>query len=135
MAPHQPTKYRNRPIWECVACRTPQDFAPGEKKECDHCHSDGFRRFDSQAEWRRWRVLRDMEQHGEISDLTCQGRWPLIVSGIHVAYYQSDFDYTRDGQRVVEDVKGGQATRTAAYKLKNRLFWACWGIHIQEVSG
>lgn len=35
--------------------------------------------------------------------------------------YVGDFSYTEDGTRVVEDVKGTKATRTAAFEIKRKL--------------
>jgi very-short-patch-repair endonuclease len=52
-----------------------------------------------------------------------------------VGRYSADFAYTdrRTGQLVVEDVKGGEATKTQAYQLRKKLLLACHGLQVTEV--
>lgn len=96
---------------------------------------DGYR-FASRAEARRYAELRLMALAGEIADLELHPRFRLVVNGQSIGAYVADFAYTdvATGRRVVEDVKGGQATRTAVYRLKRRLMLACHGIEITEVG-
>lgn len=82
--------------------------------------------FDSQAEADRYLVLRDMEQRGEISALRIHSRWCLLDSfadaqgkKVRGIQYEDDFNYIRDGQRIVEDVKG---FKTAVFRIKEKLF-------------
>jgi hypothetical protein len=50
---------------------------------------------------------------------------------VTVCLYVADFQYfTRDGERVIEDVKG---IRTPVYKLKKAWFEAQYGVQIREV--
>ncbi len=59
--------------------------------------ADG-RRFASKKEAARYRVLKALEGAGEISGLTLQDRFPLIVNGIKVCTYVCDFRYLENGQ-------------------------------------
>lgn len=91
---------------------------------------DGIR-FASQAEAARYRVLRLLEQAGEIRDLEVQPRFPLVVDGVKVGTYVGDFAYWRGDERVVEDVKG---VRTPLYLVKAKLFSVLYGIEIVEIA-
>src|SRR6185437_9515057 len=98
---------------------------------------DGIR-FASKAEARRYGELRRLERAGEISQLECQPKWKFSVNGVPVlirsegypngrqASFKADFRYfdAKDGRMVVEDVKGGRATRTEAYALRKALLEA-----------
>lgn len=99
--------------------------------------------FDSRKELRRYQELLLMQQAGEIRDLECQVSFQLIppqkykdpVSGRWKTEkgtkYIADYVYvTRDGERVVEDVKG---VRTKEFILKRKLMLWLNGIHIVEV--
>ena len=94
---------------------------------------DGHR-FDSTREATRYLALKAEEARGKISHLRCQPAWRLEVNGFHVADYIADFSYRADNMLVVEDVKGGKATKTPEYRLKKKLLWACHRIHVQEVA-
>ena len=61
---------------------------------------------DSTAEGNRWWTLVLMQRAGEITDLQRQVVFPLLVNGIQIGKYKADSIYTRDGQRIIEDVKG-----------------------------
>ena len=55
----------------------------------------------------------------------------LTVNGIKVCRYVADFYVVKQGGEVViEDVKG---VKTAAYRLKAKLFKALFGFAIQEI--
>lgn len=89
---------------------------------------DGYS-FDSQAEYRRYVELKTLERAGEITGLTVHPEYELQP---HFRYngrteraikYTPDFEYmSSDGWKVVEDVKGGKATKTEAYSIRRRLF-------------
>lgn len=97
--------------------------------------------FASKAEARRYGVLKLQQRLGMITDLELQPRFPLMVAGVegddapdgmHVGVYVADFRYyKRDGELVVEDVKG---MPTPVYRLKKKLMAALYGVHIQEIS-
>jgi hypothetical protein len=92
--------------------------------------------FDSKKEARRYQELLLWQQVGAIRDLELQPRYELIASnGEIVGHFTPDFRYwsLERGKLVVEDVKGGSATKTTAYRLRKRLAQACHGITIEEV--
>ena len=88
------------------------------------------RTFDSQAEARRFRELRLLEDSNLIVDLVTQPEFILLAAFEDVQgrkhkgiKYVADFAYTdKDGNRIVEDVKGGKATQTPAFRIKFK--WA-----------
>lgn len=92
--------------------------------------------FASRAEAHRWQELKRLERSGDITDLEYQPRFPLRVNGVLVATYVADARYreTATGETVVEDVKGGQATKTPLYRLKTKLVRALYGVTIREVG-
>lgn len=64
----------------------------------------------------------------------CRGEYGPNCVARRIGYYTADFAYeTKDGVPVVEDVKGGNATRTEAYRLRKRIVEAIYGIEIREV--
>lgn len=85
--------------------------------------------FDSKREAERYLVLKAMEQDGLIRDLRRQVRVPLVVAGVRVCVWVADFVYhdAASGRTEYEDVKG---YKTAAYRLKARLFYA---VHRQQI--
>lgn len=121
-------------------------YSPGKKRPPKFrnlkCEVDGIK-FDSLKEGRRYGQLRLLERGGEIRNLRLQTRHPLHVNGCFVAHYVADFDYeervrpasVEAGQAVppdtwrpvTEDVKGGEATQTDAFKLKAKIFEAIHG--------
>jgi len=102
---------------------------------------DGIR-FASGREARRYAELRTLEQAGIISGLQVHPEFPIVIDGRDVRAlpdargrqgrpikYVADFAYFSGGQRIVEDIKGGRATDTAASRLKRALVQ-----HIHHVS-
>lgn len=96
---------------------------------------DGHK-FASKREAARYRVLRDMEQRGEIYDLKLQVPFVLIPKQgrERAVRYVADFVYDEPPlfRRVVEDVKG---FRTPDYVIKRKLMLHVHGIAIREVGG
>ena len=93
--------------------------------------------FDSAAEYDRWRELLLMQRAGAISGLERQVRFKLMPpqkeNGKTVergVSYVADFVYQRDGETVVEDVKG---VKTPEYVIKRKLMLERHGIRIREV--
>lgn len=104
--------------------------------------------FDSAKEARRYIVLRSLERIGEIEGLELQPRFTLIPAQREpstftrtgrekpgkvierAVEYVADFSYVRDGERVVEDVKG---MRTKDYVLKRKMMLWIHGIRIKEI--
>ena len=85
--------------------------------------------FDSKAEAARYQELKLMERAGEIWDLKVHPRFELQPSFFahgrrqRAIYYVADFQYCIEpGAVIVEDVKGGKATQTVAFKLKRKMW-------------
>lgn len=91
---------------------------------------DGIK-FDSKAEARRYSVLKILEKAGEISSLELQPKYDLVINGTKVGFYKADFRYVRDGELIVEDVKG---MKTPIYNLKKKMIKAIYGIDILETK-
>ena len=91
--------------------------------------------FASKAEMERYDELKMLEKAGKISELKLQPKFlliPKIKKGDRATYYIADFAYTKDGVRIVEDVKG---FKTAVYKLKIKLLlWKYPDIHFLETK-
>lgn len=77
------------------------------------CEFNGIR-FDSKAEMRRYGDLRLLELTGAITNLKVKPVFQL-AGGVK---YIADFGYTENGQTIIEDVKGGRATITPAFRIK-----------------
>lgn len=88
--------------------------------------------FASGKEAQRYQELMLLQRAGEIERLQVHPSWDIYVSGSHICQYTPDFAYIEKGHHIVEDVKGGKATRTPSYMLKKRLMWACHGIQVKE---
>lgn len=92
---------------------------------------DGHK-FDSKFEAEHYASLKLMERAGVISDLKLQPRFLLQEGFVYQGHkerkieYVADFQYTRNGETVVEDTKS-KATRTQAYKIKRKLFLYKYG--------
>jgi hypothetical protein len=89
---------------------------------------DGIK-FDSKKEAGRYKGLRLLEKCGEITELTLQPRFDLIINDVKCGFYKADFQYVMDGKTIVEDVKG---MKTPVYNLKKKLIKAIYGIEIFE---
>jgi len=111
--------------------------------------------YDSKAEARRGRELEALEAAGEICGLRRQVKFSLIpaqyeYNGVYLrgplkgepkrgklierecAYY-ADFVYTdKDGETIVEDVKGFE---TDSFKIKKKLMLYVYGIRVQTIKG
>lgn len=92
--------------------------------------------FDSMAESYRYTALKGLSQLGVIHGLElqkpyllCKGKWKN--GRTFRITYKADFVYERDGEIVVEDVKG---VRTREYGLKKKLMMAVYGIEITEIN-
>ena len=114
-----------------------------------------IRTFDSKKEAERFDELMAMLRAGEIDDLRIQPHFTLseawvTCEGVPVRamQYVADFSYRKVtgfkvngdissqnllGALVVEDCKGGNATKTAEYNMKKKLMQNRFGITIKEV--
>jgi hypothetical protein len=97
--------------------------------------------FASRREARRYAELKLLEQAGEIVALELQPQFALWAhpfpfvgepwSPVPVAKYIADFRYyNRDGELVIEDVKG---MKTPLYRLKKKITEVQYGIQIREI--
>lgn len=108
--------------------------------------------FDSKKEFNRYLELKQMQDSGQISNLERQVKYVLIPSQYVQGYYDTrgkyikkrkclerelgyyaDFQYIKDGQVVVEDVKSPMTRKLAAYVIKRKLMLSVHGIQIKEV--
>lgn len=94
-------------------------------------------RFDSKAELARFTHLHQLEQAGVISDLELQPEY-LLQQGFkrngkthRAVHYLADFRYQKNGQTIVEDVKGMKNT---VYLLKRKLFLAQYGQDLRFIE-
>lgn len=91
---------------------------------------DGMK-WDSAAEYERYLVLRDKAAQGDISALVVKPAYVLLPAyklpgrkRQPAITYTPDFEYVQDGVLVTEDVKG---VETEAFRIKRKLFEACYG--------
>jgi hypothetical protein len=92
---------------------------------------DGLK-FRSIREGNRYKLLKELEKRGEITNLVLQPKFVLVEDksiGFKLTYV-ADFQYTIQGVNVVEDVKG---MKTNVYKQKKKLMLKKYGIAIKEV--
>lgn len=94
--------------------------------------------FDSQPEVEAYRILREAEKRGLISDLKLKEVFTLIPRQTeavevklktktkvvekfceHPLTYEADFTYFQDGKRIIIDIKGGWVTED--YRIKKKV--------------
>lgn len=109
-------------------------------------------RWDSEKEFYRYVMLRHAEGEGRIQGLQRQVVFTLLPAITeeqtvqlktktktvtktvqHPVTYRADFVYIKDGQQVVEDVKGSPRMLTPEYLLKKKMMRALLGITIREI--
>lgn len=100
-------------------------FNRGHKYKAKKVEVDGIK-FDSKLEAERYKYLKNLQYDKKISDLKLQERFELQPTfkdknnkTIRAMHYIADFSYKKDGEYVVEDVKGFE---TSDFKLKKKLF-------------
>ena len=123
----------------------------GSKYKNRKCIYDGIK-FDSQKERDRYIYLKEAENKGLIKELRLQVKYELIPAvredyvehlktkdkikqrTIQLAItYTCDFQYIKDGELVVEDVKSNPKMLTKEYQLKKKMLFALKRIKIREV--
>ena len=123
----------------------------GNKYKNEKVEFDGIK-FDSKRERDRYMALKDAERRGLISELKCQPTFELMPAIYHdevkhlktkdkiikrcdqlAITYKGDFQYMKDGQLVVEDVKGSAFMVTEVFKIKEKMMFAVHGIKIKRV--
>lgn len=106
-----------------------------EKTIADNIH------FDSKKEMQRYFQLKEMQERGEISSLRLQVPYEIIPKQIkkngkceRACKYIADFVYEKDGETVVEDVKGyRRSTMYSLFSIKRKLMLQKFGIEVVEV--
>lgn len=109
---------------------------------------DNGEKFDSQKEHRRYKELLLLQRAGEISGLMRQVSYELIPPqtvtveengkikkrALRRTSYVADFVYTKNGEIMIEDVKG--CRKGAAYtifSIKRKLMLERYGVLVREV--
>lgn len=124
---------RQKDSWTCAYHTTEANTSTTResKYNAQRTETQG-KTFASKAEAARYQELVLLQQAGVIRNLECQRRWPLIVNGIPVGHYVSDFEYDeRQGDtwpHVTEDTKG---VKTPVFLLKSKLMLALYGVSIR----
>jgi hypothetical protein len=77
--------------------------------------------FDSKAEAMHYLVLKDRLRKEEITELSRQPKFDLVVEGLKIGTYAPDFLYLECDQWIAEDTKG---VKTEAFALRAKLFQA-----------
>lgn len=90
--------------------------------------------FPSKREAKRWLQLQQLQRVGEISGLQRQIKYDLVVNGVKIGRYTSDFEYEENGEHVVEDVKSNATATARDYPLRKKLMLAIHGISIRETK-
>lgn len=123
----------------------------GQKYKNKKVEIDGIK-FDSTKEGKRYEVLKKALSDGLISDLQLQVKYELIPS-IKEEYvehlktkdrvktrtlqlpitYTCDFQYMKDGELVVEDVKASPKMLPKEFTLKEKLMFWKYRIRIKKV--
>lgn len=123
----------------------------GSKYKNRKCIYDGIK-FDSQKERDRYIYLKEAENKGLIKELRLQVKYELIpaVREDYVEHlktkdkikqrtlqlaitYTCDFQYIKNDELVVEDVKSNPKMLTKEYQLKKKMLFALKRIKIREV--
>ena len=129
-------------VYVCNTCggsHTPEKpgFMCGLPVGATRCNGTTFDHFDSFAELKRYGELKLLLQAGRIGPITRQKKFPLMTRNpdgldVKVGEYWSDFSYVRDGQEVIEDVKGDVLTDLAAWKVRH--VEAQYGVKVEIVN-
>ena len=111
-----------------------------------------FGTWDSKKEFQRWLVLKEEEAQGVITDLQRQVKFELIpaVREKYIKHlktkdkecertlqlpitYTCDFQYTKNGETIVEDVKASPKMLPKDFIIKEKMMFALKGIKIKRV--
>ena len=131
--------------------RIKRSSAKENKYKNKHAEYNGIF-FDSKKERDRYIILKNAENNGIISELKLQPSFTLVPAIYHEEAvqlktkqktvrkcdqlpitYKADFSYIKDGNLIVEDVKGSEYMITEVFKIKEKLMFAIHGIKIKRV--
>lgn len=93
---------------------------------------DGIK-FDSKKESMRYRQLKFLEKHGDISELECQPKFKYFIGDKWIFTYSADFRFKQDGKTVIEDVKSVATQKNSTYRLKKKIVETQFSVKICEV--
>ena len=131
-------------VYICPACLS--WYNSKKPAQCRVCDSLTFIHLSSKAEAKRFGELMLEQRAGLVTDIKLQPRfslsayrWDMEKAGgfgegelIKIGTYVADFQYSRSGATIIEDVKGGADTPLSAWKRKHAE--AQYGITIQIVK-
>lgn len=118
-----------RKLPEFILKQIPTNILCKSKYNSKRVEYDGIK-FHSQKECYRYKVLKMLNENGEIWDLKLQVKFELKVNNELIEKYIADFTYfDKQGNYVVEDTKG---FKTADYKRKRKWMKNVLGIEIKE---
>ena len=85
--------------------------------------------YASKAESKRAGELKVLVLAGEITELVEHPRFEIIPKSKHgrAIHYTPDFSYVKDGQRIVDEVKGSRFVVSRDFPLRLRLFKERYG--------
>lgn len=91
--------------------------------------------YASKKEHRRAQTLKMLENKKIIHSLKEHPRYKINVNKLHICDYIADFEYiNKDGEKIVEDVKGMQkGLPYQIFQIKRRLMQATNNIIITEI--
>lgn len=129
-------KFSNIHTWRCAGCNGLKVDKPKKIDPCQYCGINKYLYFPSKLQARHWDRLLQLQRVGIITKVEHEVRFPLDVNGIHIGDYVADLVcYEKEtGKRRVIDTKGGEATQTKDFKIKQRLMLAVHGIEIEIVT-
>lgn len=112
----------------------------GQKYNARKHTVDGYT-FDSGKEAKRYRDLCLYQHAGVIAGLEVHPRFNLFALDLargevlQIGHMTLDFAYVdlATQRKIYEDVKGGDATKTTAYRLRKRILEANYGITVTEI--
>ena len=88
-------------------------------------------KFNSKIEHRRWLVLKKAQADGLIYGLEREVEFSMDIGTDTICKYYADTTYMKDGEFIVEDVKG---VRTAVFNLKRKMLRIFYGLEIKIVT-
>ena len=130
----------------------------------NHKITNSFGEFASEQEWYRFTFLNEKQKNGEITNLRKQVVFTLIPAQYKVitkqlktkvkevqkeveqaCTYIADFTYERNGELVVEDVKGESisysggkrkrfSTQTDVFRIKKKMMYYFFEIEVQIIT-
>ena len=118
-------------VWHCLACL--ERYTDAKPKACA-CGEKKFAFFPSKAEANRFAALNLQQRAGLIAGLTLQPSFPITSRrdpAKTLFTYRADFSYVRDGETIIEDVKG---LATDVFLMKKALVEDEHGITINVVK-